>query len=106
MVQVIFGDVLIAARVAWHQCRRCGLWAQRARGQFVAETLGQRLQLLQRLRAGKVQCHLPALIELAVKFPQCLLKCLTFHRQAIPVTGMKTAQRMVGRQALQQRKGC
>ena len=71
--------------------------------QLVTELLGHGLQVCQRLWAGKAQSHLPALIKVCVEPAQGLLKGLAFHRQAVAVAGMKTAQRMIRRQALQQR---
>jgi hypothetical protein len=68
----------------------------------LAELLGQRVQRLQRLRAGEAQGHLPGPIEPGVEFPQGLLKCLTLQRQAVAIAGMKASQGMVGCQTFQQ----
>jgi len=75
----------------------------RAGAQLLTEALRQAFQFCQRLWAGQTQGHLPRLIEVLVEIPQCLLKRLTFHRQAVAIARMEAAQRMIGRQALQQR---
>ena len=103
LMQVISGYVLIALGMAGHQCEWRDLRVQRACSQLLAEPLGQGLQFVQRLRPGKAQAHLSALVKLLMKFPQGLLKSLTLHRQTVAVARMKAAQWMICRQAFEQR---
>ena len=103
LMQVLAGDVLITVCRAMHQGRWSGLGVQWAGRQLVTELLGQGLQVGQRLWTGEAQGHLPALIKACVEPSQGMLKVVAFHRQAVAVAGMKTAQGMIRRQALQQR---
>ena len=70
------------------------LWGFFTLGKGLAKCLGHRSQLIDTLRTGQAQGHLPCPIEPLMKIPQSLLKFGLRHRQAVAIAGMETSQRM------------